>query len=115
MGRLDSVKRNLRRQKRRALPAEPKSLADLQINGYWFTTGGHNLQPFLIYDNGVGNSRTNADIRLKRMLIVASTEQMMRQLAIANQWFMDGTFSVAPHLFTELYAIRAVVGDMTVS
>jgi len=52
IGRVDSVRRTLRRRRRRrALPAEPATLADVNISGKWRETTVHNPQLFLNCDN----------------------------------------------------------------
>jgi hypothetical protein len=61
----------------------------------------------IIYDNG---PRAAA----RRMLVFAS-EEGLRHMSSAQQWFMDGTFGVAPNLFDQLYVIRAPLGDTSVS
>ena len=94
------------RQKRSTLPAEPRTLSELTITGHWASTGGSTPQPFLVYDNGIEAS--------ERLLIFASPEQL-RQLAVADTWFMNGTFDVAPRLFRQLYVIRVVIDDTAVS
>ena len=106
LGRTDSVRRNLRRQKRGILPAEPAALSDIDISDNWAETSGPNPQPFLIHDSGSAVS--------DRVLIFASPTQL-RHLAIADVWFMDGTFSTAPHLFQQLYVIRAPLGSSAVT
>lgn len=94
------------RQKRQALPPEPGSLADITLVGDWTTTGGAERKPFLIHDSGNDEP--------ERMLVFAS-EAQLRQLAVADVWFMDGTFHTAPLLFKQLYVIRAAVGSSAVS
>lgn len=90
IGRVDSVRRTLRRQRRGALPAEPATLADVNITGKWTETTAQNPQPFLIFDSGT----TSAE----RVLIFSSPEQL-RHLAMADRWFMDGNFSMSPSQF----------------
>ena len=87
------------------MPAEPRTISELTITGHWASTGGSTPQPFLV-DNGIEAS--------ERLLIFASPEQL-RQLAVADTWFMDETFDVAPRLFRQLYVIRVVVDDTAVS
>jgi len=110
LGNVESRKRNLRRQKRKALPAEPAELKDLQVDGEWAMTGGPNdtsaQRPFLIYDSG-------AD-RADRIVVFSSPEQL-RHLALADTWFMDGTFSTAPNIFTQVYVIRVPLDDSAVT
>ena len=78
----------------------------MDISGPWSTTGRATPVPFLIYDNGAGSSQR---------LIVFSSPEQLRQLAIATQWFMDGTFKTATRLFQQLYVIRAAVGESAIS
>ncbi|XP_040079324.3 uncharacterized protein LOC120850758, partial [Ixodes scapularis] len=69
-------------------------------------TGGPEKQPFLIYDNGPE--------RRDRMLVFASHEQL-RALSTSRTWYMDGTFSVCPRLFKQLYVMRCTAGESTVA
>lgn len=94
------------RTRRRALPAEPATAADVVVSGPWTTTGGPQPQPFLICDSGA----TPAD----RMFVFAAPEQL-RHLATADTWYMDGNFAMSPRIFTQLYVIRAALGDSAVT
>lgn len=106
IGRLDSVRRNLRRQRRDGLPAEPATLADVNIVGLWAETSAQPPQPFLIFDNGTASA--------ERVIVFSSPEQL-RHLAMANRWYMDGNFAMSPPQFEQLYVIRAPLGDSAVS
>lgn len=68
-------------------PAEPATLADIQLVHSWTTTNHQNPLPFVIYDG--------ADVALVH-------------LASADTWFM------AP-LFKQVYVIRAKLDDGSVS
>jgi hypothetical protein len=70
-----------------------------------YTTTTNNQQ-FLQYDNG-----QNAE---NRMLVFYSPDYLER-LANAHTFFMDGTFSVAPHPCKQLYTIRVPFKDVTVT
>ena len=94
------------RQKRSTLPADPRSLEDLSILEDWKTTRGPNPRQFLIYDNGPES--------LNRILVFSS-EAQLRHLTLSDLWYADGNFSSAPTLFTQLYVIRAALGDTAVS
>jgi len=83
IGRVDSVRRTLRRHRRGALPAEPATLADVNISGKWKETTALNPQPFLIFDNGTTS--------VERVAIFNSPEQL-RHLAMADRWFIKATF-----------------------
>ena len=64
----------------------------------------NNNQQFLLYDNG-----QNAE---NRMLVFYSPGSLER-LANAQTFFMDGTFSLDPHPFKQLYTIRVLFKDVT--
>ena len=72
----------------------------------WRTTTDQH-KPFLIYDNGPAKDKD-------RMLIFAS-EEGLQQLGQSRRWYMDGTFSVVPTIFDQLYVIRVPLGDTSVS
>ena len=64
-----------------------------------------NPQIFLLYDNG-----TDAEERV----IIFSTDAQMQCLATSDKWFMDGTFGVAPTLFSQLYVIHGQVSFLPI-
>jgi hypothetical protein len=70
-----------------------------------YTTTTNNQQ-FLQYDNG--------QIAENRILIFYSPDSLER-LANAQTFFIDGTFSVAPHPGKQLYTIRVQFKDVTVT
>ncbi|KAL8590500.1 hypothetical protein ACOMHN_010936 [Nucella lapillus] len=107
LSRMDTLKRSIRHQRRGALPKDPASLREIEIPHEWRTTGGPDPQPFLMHDSG-------SDSGPQRMIIFA-TDRKLRHLARADEWFMDGNFSMAPDHFCQLYVIRAPVGDTCVS
>lgn len=106
MGKLETVKRYIRRHKQGTLPKEPTSLRNLEIVDEWTTTGFTDNEPFLIHDSSASASSR---------LIVFATEQGLRQLSRARSWYMDGTFATAPKLFQQLYIIRVPIGQSAVT
>ncbi|KAL8621870.1 hypothetical protein ACOMHN_046074 [Nucella lapillus] len=106
LGRMDTLKRSSH-QRCGALPKDPASLREIEIPHEWRTTGGPDPQPFIMHDSG-------SDSGPQRMIIFA-TDRTLRHLARADEWFMDGNFSMAPDHFCQLYVIRAPVGDTCVS
>ena len=103
LGNLESLKRVIRDKKRGDLPKEPSSLKDLELEEKWT----HLLdQEFLIHDTG-----KDAPARM----MVFATQDGIRHLARSSQWFTDGTFGTAPKLFSQLYVIRAPLGNSTVA
>lgn len=106
MGTNESVKRNIRRQRAKQHPPNPTTAADLIIPDEWTTTSSDNEENFLIYDNGEGSRN--------RMLVFAS-DIALRHLAQSSTWMMDGTFDTAPRIFSQLYVIRAPLGESAIS
>lgn len=101
--KIDNMKRTIRRQRVavQAAPANPASLADLVIPLEYTQYEKHpgQIEDFLLYDSGPlsGDSR----------FLIFSTERNMDILSRSSEWFMDGTFDVAPPLFTQIYSIHA--------
>ena len=106
LGNDDSIKRSIRNHRLDAFPAVPGSLRDLVIENEWASTSGPNPQQFLVYDNG-----RDSDSRV----IVFGSPDALRHLSIAETWFMDGNFDVAPEGFCQLYVIRCPLGNTAVS
>ena len=97
-----NCKRTIRYQ--RPFPPLPATYADDKLPEEYTTTT--NNQQFLQYDNG-----QNAE---NRMLVFYSPDSLER-LANAQTFFMNGTFSVAPHPFKQLYTIRIRFKDVAVT
>ena len=106
VGKSESVRRTLRRQRRAALPEEPKCTGDFILDEPWTTTGGSDPQEFLVHDSG----KESPD----RVLVFASPRGL-ETLAQATDWFVDGTFSVCPRIFKQLYVIRTLVEGIPVT
>lgn len=45
-------------------------------------------------------------------IIVLGTKDNLKKLGRSSTWFSDGTFSVCPSLFTQLYTIHGMYGDV---
>ena len=54
MGNMNSVERNILRQRKANQPKEPASVQELPIENEWTTTGGQDQLPFLIHDSSFG-------------------------------------------------------------
>jgi hypothetical protein len=96
-----TCKRLLRKIRSKHRPQDPASLLELVIPDEWSQTTGDNPVQFLLYDNGVD---------APERIIMFATDDHLRKLAACDIWCMDGTFSVAPHLFHQLYVIQGKVG-----
>ena len=95
---LDSVKRTIRRCKRRQeeFYGNPSSCAEIIIpDKYKFTLNGDN---FLLFDSGEGD--------IYRMMLFG-TSKFLSILKESNNWYCDGTFKVVPEHFFQLYTIHA--------
>ena len=91
------IKRLLHRHRAKHLPSAPKTLADLVLEGEWTqTTKG---EPFLLCDEMIEGER----------LIIFCSEQSLRKLASVDTWYGDGTFSIAPRHFFQLYTLHTEV------
>ena len=100
--REENCKRTIRYQ--RPAPPVPATLAEVNLPvEYTMTT---NNATFLQFDNG--------EAAQNRMLVFYSPDSLER-LADAQTFFMDGTFSVAPHPFKQLYTIRVPYKDVSVT
>lgn len=104
-GRVDSLKRVVRRAKRGTAPSEPATRQDIPypLPEEYTTMRGDGS--FLIYDNGS---------RHQRLLVFASGDGF-ELLENADTWFMDGTHSTAPSQFPQLFCIRVPLGETCVS
>lgn len=76
IGKKETVRRRIRRQKRGLRPAEPTSLDQLDIPDVYKTTGENPPLPFLVYDSG--------PTAAKRMLIFARRQQRATAALIAS-------------------------------
>lgn len=48
-------------------------------------------------------------------VIVFGTDDGLRHLGKSRRWFMDGTFGMAPGIFSQVYVIRAELGESAVT
>ena len=96
------MKRAIQRERRKKIPEPPKSLSDLEIPDEWRTTSK-------------GDNWLLVDITLEGTdrVIIFCTEQNLRHLGRSTIWYGDGTFSVAPQHFYQMYTIHGVVLKQT--
>lgn len=92
----------MRRVRASKRPRDPASLCDLVITGDWALTGGSENVPFMRFDNGPDAAER---------VIVFTTDRNLQALATSDTWFMDGTFSVSPHFFAQLYVIHGKISS----
>ena len=59
---------------------------------------------FLLFDSGVAD---------KNRIFIFGTDQSSSLLEQSSHWFMDGTFSIVPEIFFQLYTVHALIsGDV---
>ncbi|KAI0234049.1 hypothetical protein LSAT2_015756 [Lamellibrachia satsuma] len=80
IGKIQTCKRDLQRQRRGCLPNDPATLPELVIPDEWTLTGGADPRPFLIHDSGPGQ---------RQRVVVYAAEGQLRHLGQSDTWFMD--------------------------
>lgn len=87
-----------RQRKGPGFPKNPNNLAELQLNDeYRVTKSGEN---FILFDSGVD------DEIVDDRTIIFGTNGNIEFMAKCEEIFMDGTFSVSPPLFSQVYIIH---------
>ena len=104
LGNPETSKRSLDQERAKHLPKNPNSVRDLVLEDEWTKTS--NGDHLLVYDNGVDSSN---------WMLVFGTDDGLCHLASSTTWFLDGTFKIAPSLFTQLCVIRAPLGDASIT
>ena len=95
---LESVKRTIRNYKSLSIEncGSPTCATEIVIPEKYKTS--LKGEPFLLYDSGFGD---------EQRIIIYGTLKFLSLLRNSDSWFCDGTFSVVPDLFTQLYTIHA--------
>ena len=99
MPQYNSIQRHVQRKKKiNGDPiANPRNIEEIAIpNSLRQTLRGDN---FLLYDSGV----EDAD-----RFLIFRTQKNLDILAECSNWFADGTFKIAPHLFYQLHTLHAL-------
>ena len=97
---ISNMVRNIRRNRQAIanVPVMPQNLLDLQLpEGYQHLKTG---DLFLLNDSGPDRHRT----------LIFSTQRDLEALRDSPSWAADGTFSVVPPLFQQLYTIHVRLG-----
>ena len=94
-----NIAKAIRRVRRKELPPNPCSLAELGElpEAYKKTESG---EQFLIYD-----SKGDDNFTCNGRVLVFSTRNNLQCLSRSLTWFVDGTFKSSPTLFTQLFTI----------
>ena len=89
-----SVRRMIQRERRKNLPPLPKSASEIEIHGKWRETASG--EDWLIFDECIEGER----------VLIYSSAQNIYHLSCSKTWYGDGTFSVTPPFFKQLYTIH---------
>ena len=104
-----SMKINLRKdiqtaKNDRHQPINPEIRAEIPVLPleYQLSESG---EQFLLFDSGhVDDNR----------ILIFDTDQAVQLLANSGEWYCDGTSSVCPHIFFQLYTIHARINSKTI-
>ena len=88
---LNSCRSQMYRARRRNMPTLPKTRAEINLEDEQWTKTNSNQQ-FLLHQDD--------------QQLIYGTEENLRLLSHADTVYMDGTFSVAPRLFYQLYTLH---------
>jgi hypothetical protein len=92
----DTLRKKVNRETRRHLPVEPATAVNVNIPIHLqLTPDGHR---FLLFE---GNYDEN------ERFIIFATDIGLRRLCQARNWMGDGTFSVVPAIFSQLYILHS--------
>ena len=104
----EALAKAMRRERRRHLPTNPRSLRELEDLPERFRRtflGEH----FLMYDSRDDNVEEKEEEQQqdegRDRVLVFSTRRNIELLCASPTWFMDGTFKTAPTLFTQIFTI----------
>ena len=101
---MENVRRTIRRHRaENGDPANPRDRANIPVLPNEFQTT-NNDERFLLHASGVGDPDR----------IIFATDQCLSLLEQSDNWFADGTFSVNPVCFYQVYTIHAMALDKVV-
>ena len=102
--KLNSLKRTIQRARCQHMPPLPLTTVDLKLEGRWRNTSTG--EPWIIREVEVPDEDDNNQVH---QMVILATIQNLKYLAAATVWYGDGTFSIVPSLFYQLYTIHAPV------
>ena len=113
--KISSLKRNIQRERRKNLPAEPEGVSayvmdekhKLSIEGELFLLFDSACDQMV--DSNASEDDEGGRNEDTRRLIILGTKQNVKYLAEAKTWYADGTFGSCPKIFKQLYIIHADV------
>lgn len=106
----EALAKAMRRERRRHLPTNPRSLRELEDIPERFQKTFLN-ERFLMYDSRDEDveeeeqQQEDEEDEGRDRVLVFSTRRNIELLCASPTWFMDGTFKTAPTLFTQVFTI----------
>ena len=110
MGRVDSLRRWIRKASKCRAPAELVSAAALSFPGNYARALDGQGRLFSQYDNGPESVGAT-----EGRVVVFAADKMLRVLGESEWWFGDGNFKMAPAIFAQLYVFRTPLGRSAVT
>ncbi|KAK3931037.1 GPI ethanolamine phosphate transferase 1, partial [Frankliniella fusca] len=103
----ENLKKAIRTARLKDMPNNPLSLGELgEISArYQSTLGG---EPFLLHDTRDEDDDEEGGDEEERLLVFG-TRRNVERLLKCTEWFVDGTFKTAAHLFLQLFTILGLV------
>lgn len=96
-----NIKQTLLRAKAKELPANPRTIEDLELIPRIFSVTKDTGDFFLPYDSSNDEDDSDENCRI----LIFATENNLRKLFKSSVWFSDGTFKSAPGIFYQLFTI----------
>ena len=103
----EALSKTMRRVRRRNLPPNPRTLDELRElpAAYQRTLQG---ERFLLFDSRAddgGEEDDDETVDARDRVIIFATRKNIEILCTSRTWFLDGTFSVSPTIFTQLFTV----------
>lgn len=93
-----------RYRRKPGVPKNPQSLSELKLEKEYCITV--DKQPFLLYDSFDLLDEAQSGEYIRDRTLIFATWHNLKFLSHCDEIFMDGTFSVTPPLFSQLYTIH---------
>ncbi|XP_055309109.1 uncharacterized protein LOC129572999, partial [Sitodiplosis mosellana] len=82
----------------------PQNLSELVLEGEYAQTV--NKKPFLLHDSMAMVPPEEIEEGVRDRVLIFTTSENLKFLSLCDEYFMDGTFSVTPPLFSQLYTLH---------
>ncbi|XP_055306982.1 uncharacterized protein LOC129571240 [Sitodiplosis mosellana] len=93
-----------RYRRKPGMPKNAHTLSELVLEGEYRETA--TKQPFLLYDSFEMMEGEEIDEYTRDRTLFFTTKENLKFLSLCDEYFMDGTFTVTPPLFSQFYTIH---------